>query len=205
MITPRKPTAGSIRQFLARQRELPFTYRAVGSTRTGPPEGHDVDHTRVKLGNGRAVFVAACQALREWKQFDLGWVIAGPTDTPIEAGQPIAVWARTFGLYWINACRIVYVQSEEGPTTRFGFAYGTLPSHVEAGEERFLVEWDRSTDEVFYDILAFSRPRHPLIRLAYPLMRRQQRRFARDSAAAMQAAVASEVVDRQGSARETAD
>ncbi|QDT56463.1 hypothetical protein Pan44_45170 [Caulifigura coniformis] len=189
MITPLKPTPALIHDFLARQRELPFTYQAVGSTRTSPPEGHDVDHTRVSLGKGEAAFEAGRLALQQWKQFDLDWVTAGPTDTPVEVGQPIAVWARKFGLYWVNACRIVYVQAEEGPLTRFGFAYGTLPGHVEAGEERFLVEWNRQTDEVFYDILAFSRPRHPLIRLAYPLMRRQQRRFARDSAAAMQAVV----------------
>ena len=74
--------------------------------------------------------------------------------------------------------------------SRFGFAYGTLPGHAESGEERFLVEWDRADDAVWYDILAFSRPRHPLARLGYPLTRRTQRRFARDSAAAIRQAVA---------------
>jgi uncharacterized protein (UPF0548 family) len=74
---------------------------------------------------------------------------------------------------------------EAGPVARFGFAYGTLPGHAESGEERFLVEWDRTGDAVRYDVLAFSRPRHPLARLGYPLTRRAQRRFARDSAAAM--------------------
>ena len=66
--------------------------------------------------------------------------------------------ARRLGLWWLNACRIVYVVDEEGPVTRFGFAYGTLPGHAGAGEERFLVEWDRASGEVWYDILAFSRP-----------------------------------------------
>jgi uncharacterized protein (UPF0548 family) len=28
----------------------------------------------------------------------------------------------------------------DGPVRRFGFAYGTLPDHVESGEERFTVE-----------------------------------------------------------------
>ncbi len=53
--------------------------------------------------------------------------------------------------------------------SRFGFAYGTLPGHVESGEERFLVEWDRGDDAVWYDILAFSRPNHVLTRLGYPV------------------------------------
>ena len=28
----------------------------------------------------------------------------------------------------------------------------TLPGHVESGEERFLTEWDRSDDAVWFDI-----------------------------------------------------
>lgn len=52
-----------------------------------------------------------------------------------------------------------------GSIARFGFAYGTLPGHVESGEERFQIEWHRSDDSVWYDILAFSRPNHPLARL----------------------------------------
>ena len=51
------------------------------------------------------------------------------------------------GLWWLNACRIVYVVDEAGPVTKFGFAYGTLPGHAGTGEERFLVEWDRASDE----------------------------------------------------------
>ena len=90
-----------------------------------------------------------------------------------------------------NACRIVYVVDEEGPVTRFGFANGTLPGHAEAGEERFLVEWDRASGEVGYDILAFSRPHSFLARLGYPYVRRVQRRFGRESAAAMMRAVGS--------------
>jgi uncharacterized protein (UPF0548 family) len=77
---------------------------------------------------------------------------------------------------------------ERGPPRRFGFAYGTLESHVERGEERFLVEMDE-TGQVWYELAAFSRPRHPLVRLAYPLARRYQAKFRRESAAAMQQSV----------------
>jgi uncharacterized protein (UPF0548 family) len=72
---------------------------------------------------------------------------------------------------------------------RFGFAYGTLAEHAESGEERFTVEWDRDEDTVWYDILAFSRPRNSLARLGYPLSRLLQKRFAKDSKAAMLEAV----------------
>jgi uncharacterized protein (UPF0548 family) len=92
-------------------------------------------------------------------------------------------------MWWLNASRIVYVIDEGGPLTRFGFAYGTLPEHAESGEERFLIEWERDSDEVWYSILAFSRPRHWLALAGYPLVRRLQRRFGRESAAAMVRAV----------------
>jgi uncharacterized protein (UPF0548 family) len=94
--------------------------------------------------------------------------------------------AGNFGLWWLNACRVVYVVEE---ADRFGFAYGTLPDHAGSGEERFLVEWDQATGLVWYDVLAFSRPRHVLARLGYPWTRRVQKRFGRDSAAAMVRAV----------------
>jgi len=60
---------------------------------------------------------------------------------------------------------------------RAGLGAWSLPDHVESGGERFSIEWDE-----------FSRPRHPLARLGYPLTRRLQQRFARDSMAAMRRA-----------------
>ncbi|MEZ6141666.1 MAG: DUF1990 family protein [Zavarzinella sp.] len=64
-----------------------------------------------------------------------------------------------------------------------------LPKLLECGEDRFLIEWDSDTDKVRYDILAFSRPNHILTRLGYPLVRRSQKRFGRDSAATLCRAV----------------
>lgn len=187
----RKPSPDAIRDFLTAQAGFDVTYATVGATATMPPSGYVVDHTRVRLGDGEQVFHAAQAALARWDHFRLGWVEATPTDTPLKAGEVVAVVARVLGVWWLNACRIVYVVDEAGPVCRFGFAYGTLPGHAESGEERFVVEWDRADDGVWYDILAFSRPNHLLARLGYPLTRRTQKRFARDSAAAMQKAVGS--------------
>jgi uncharacterized protein (UPF0548 family) len=185
----RKPSAEQLREFLAAQSKLDLTYPAVGATAAVPPAGYVVDHTRIKLGEGAGTFAAAKSALQRWEHFRLGWVEAWPPETPIQAGQAVAVIARLFGLWWLNACRIVYVVDEGGPVQRCGFAYGTLPEHAESGEERFTVEWHQPHDAVWYEILAFSRPHHVLARLGYPLARRLQRRFARDSAATMQTAV----------------
>ena len=56
-----------------------------------------------------------------------------------------------------------------------------------------MVEWDREENSVWYDILAFSRPNQFSARLGYPVVRRLQKRFGRDSAAAMLRAVSSVV------------
>jgi uncharacterized protein (UPF0548 family) len=190
MFMLRKPTPETIGAFLAAQVQLNFTYSAVGATAAVPPTGYNVDHTRIKLGEGTRIFTAGKAALERWKQFSLGWVEAWPPDTEIQAGQVVAVIARVFGLWWLNACRIVYIVSVDEPVRRFGFAYGTLPEHAESGEERFTVEWHVSDDTVWYDILTFSRPQQFLARLGYPFARRLQKRFARDSTAAMQRLVA---------------
>jgi uncharacterized protein (UPF0548 family) len=185
MLLLRKPSAETIRRFVMAQAKLDFSYPAVGATAAQLPTGFVVDHTRIELGAGEPVFQAARAALLRWRQFDLGWVEACAPETPIQSGAVVAIVACTLGLWWLNACRIVYVVDESRPIRRFGFAYGTLPDHAESGEERFLIEWDPGDDRIWYDILAFSRPNQFLTRLGYPIVRRTQRRFARDSAAAM--------------------
>lgn len=188
MLLIRKPTPEMIRAFLEQQRNLAFSYREVGRSASVPPAGYTTDHTRVMLGEGYETFTAACRALRHWQHFRLGWIDAWPADTPLQEGQVVAVLARCTCTWWLNACRIIYVIDDEH---RFGFAYGTLPDHVASGEERFLVEMDQA-GIVWYDILAFSRPRHILARLGYLFMRQVQRRFAADSASAMRTALRTE-------------
>jgi uncharacterized protein (UPF0548 family) len=190
MLSLRRPSIEMISEFLTAQSKLPFSYAAVGATASQPPAGYTVDHTRIKLGDGEEVFTKAKAALERWEQFRLGWVEAWSPETTIQSGEVVAVIARNLGLWWLNACRIVYVVAEDEPIQRYGFAYGTLPDHAETGEERFLVEWDRASGEVWYDILAFSRPHQLLTHLGYPYVRRVQKRFATESVAAMLKAVA---------------
>jgi uncharacterized protein (UPF0548 family) len=191
----RKPSADALRRVLAIESTLDVTYGAVGATfgKAPMPQGFVVDHTRVELGRGRTVFERAKRALTKWRQFDLGWLEAFPTDTPLRVGETVLVLARVGGMWWGNAARIVYAVDESTTAVaRFGFAYGTLPAHVERGEERFLIEWDRESDVVSYDILAFSRPRHYLVRLNSHRARTMQKRFAVESTTAMKRYIAEE-------------
>jgi len=175
------PAERDVENFIAEQRDLPFTYSEVGATNTTPPASYNVDHNRIRLGEGERTYQRAVEALKNWRQFDLGWVTIVPRGVEVKAGSTVAVKARAVGTWSLNACRVVYVIDE---SRRFGFAYGTLPDHVECGEERFLIEW-LPDDSVWYDILAFSRPQHPLVKLSSPLARRLQKRFARESLARM--------------------
>ena len=161
---------------------MAFSYPGVGLSRTGvAPPGFDDDFNSVVLGQGEAVWAAAKEAIRQWRMFPGGWACIHPAATPIRAGEMVAMTARVLGIWWLNSCRIVYVVDDE---RQFGFAYGTLPGHAERGEELFLVE--RADDgQVRYSIRAFSRPRHWLARLGYPLARAYQRKFVRDSKASM--------------------
>jgi uncharacterized protein (UPF0548 family) len=188
MFTLTEPSSDDVARFIASQRNLPFTYADVGATRFDPveaPRGFTLDHNRLLLGSGVELYERSVEALKQWRQFNLGWVTLVPGGVKLEKDAVVAVKARAVGTWSLSACRVVYIINEHGPVRRFGFAYGTLPDHVERGEERFLIELSPLDDTVWYDILAFSQPRHPLVRLGSPVARRLQKRFARDSLAVM--------------------
>lgn len=210
MIRFRKPTTEQLERYLAEQASRELNYPAVGMTRAGStPPGFRRDHHRVRLGSGELAFEAACEALRKWRHFELGWIDLYPPSAPLQTDQPVAVVAHVLGCHVLNACRIVYrfgaptIEVSDGGVSdgeasddeahdqvkRFGFAYGALPDHAEAGEERFTIEWRKDDDSVWYDLLADSRPNRWFSWLAYPLTRRLQKRFAGESLAAMKSAV----------------
>lgn len=176
-----EPSDEDVVNFISGQRNLEFTYSEVGATNTTPPAGYTVDHNRIQLGHGEATYKRSVESLKNWQQFELGWVTIVPRGVKVEVGETVAVKAHAFGTWSLSAARVVYVIDE---ARRFGFAYGTLPDHVECGEERFMIEW-LPDDSVWYDIFAFSRPRHPLVRLSSPMARLLQKRFARESLSTM--------------------
>jgi len=189
MFSVAEPKPERVGAFVSAQSALGHSYPDVGgSSSGGAPAGYDLDHNRVCIGRGEADLEAAAAAIRSWVMFPRPWTRIEPVDAPIAKGTVVAMIAHVYGLWWLNACRIVYVVDEVAPVRRFGFAYGTLPGHVESGEERFTVEL-LANGEVWYDLRAFSRPRYWLVRLFKPLARRLQRRFVLESQVAMRGAV----------------
>jgi len=182
-----RPGERRIRDVLASQEGVAFSYPEVGATRTKAPVGYQVHRERFELGSGLAAFERARQALRLWKMFEMGWLELCWPDAPVARGSTVAVLALHLGFWSLHVARIVYVIDEP---RKYGFAYGTLAEHAESGEEWFGVE-QRPDNSVWYEVLAFSREKHVLARIGSPLTRSLQRKFRRDSGAAMQRAVAS--------------
>jgi uncharacterized protein (UPF0548 family) len=158
-----RPSDADLEVALAEQSDAPLTYTEVGTTEGDLPAGFRHDHYRRSLGTGDAVWEAARTGLREWACHDgagLTRLLARPE---LRQGTTLVQVLPLGPAHVLAACRIVYVIDEPD---RFGFAYGTLPLHPEAGEEAFVVSRDAS-GEVTLDIVVFSRPRHPLARLGW--------------------------------------
>ena len=174
MVSLTIPPLAKTKAFLLAQTQLDTTYTPPNGTALSTKiDGYDNDYQRIMIGNGVHAFELAKQNIREWRMFPSHWTKILPELTPIRVGETVAMYARFGGIWWRNSCRIIYVIEE---STRFGFAYGTLPGHVECGEELFLVEMDAAGD-VWYTIKAFSKPRFWMARIGYPIMRLLQAKF----------------------------
>ncbi len=176
--------------------DVPFSHGDVGAT--ARPEAlvalahrYTFDHSRFPLGRGRAVFERARAALFTWRHFEIPWLELCGGESPVRPGQVVATLTHAFGLWFLSPCRVVDRIDPPSETNAVSFAYGTLPGHVACGEERFSVRIDPDTEQVVFEIFAFSRPAVALARVGRPFVRRLQRRFGADSAAALERAIAS--------------
>lgn len=139
------------------------TYQDIGATLVGArPEGFHHDHYESVLGHGSDAFERAVTGLRTWEAHRVPGVRVFPREQVIQAGVTVVVTLGTPLLALAAPCRIVRVIDGR---TRWGFAYGTLPGHPEEGEEAFVVSI--SPDEIVrFEIVAFSRPGDPFVRLS---------------------------------------
>ena len=147
MFLARRPSAGVIDGFLRESQDLPLSYGPVGIVGTGA-DGWTFDEETGVIGHGQPAFERARAALLTWTQFDLGWVETFPRDAQVGAGTVVAVLIRHLGFWSLNGARVVYEVGSRTESPRFGFAYGTLTNHAEAGEELFEVFIDPLTEDV---------------------------------------------------------
>ena len=178
MFLVRRPSDAKLSQVLAGVVDAPFTYDGVAATAHPDelPEGYHHVHAARVVGTGDQAFAAAVDGIRHWQLHRRQGYRVAPDDPPVEVGTVVALDVALVAIHVVATCRIAWVVDEPN---RFGFGYGTLPIHPESGEEAFVVERDAPHDPggaVRLAITAFSRPRHPLVRLAGPVARRQQAR-----------------------------
>ncbi|KAL3679825.1 hypothetical protein R1sor_022781 [Riccia sorocarpa] len=143
--------------------------------------------------------------LQNWRHLQLGWASVDPT-TPIKVGGKFGIVVHEVVAWLVNPLQIAYLSDgKEDHTTSlsmieprnemkavesrasraFAFGGGTLRGHLLAGEERFAVEWNEEDDSVWYEILSFSKPAHFLTVAGFPILRYQQKLFAKQSSEAM--------------------
>jgi uncharacterized protein (UPF0548 family) len=165
------PDAEHLSHFLARERTSPLTYTEVGASFNAElPAGYHHVRVHTELGSGDDVWSRARAAIRAWAAHRGAGITVMPTDAPIAEGTTVAVLMPTGPVKVLAACRIVRVVDD---ADRYGFAYGTLPSHPEEGEEQFVVS-RRDGGAVRFDVVAFSRPHDLLTKLGGPVPRRLQ-------------------------------
>jgi len=170
MLRPGRPSREELESALAAQATTAPTYPEVGATRHAElPAGYRHDRYRRRLGSGPAAWDAARDGLRAWACHTGAGLARVPERPELREGETLVQVLPVGPAYVLGACRIVYMVDEPD---RFGFAYGTLPLHPEQGEEAFVVRRDAApTDDVWLAIVVFSRPRHPLARLGWPVGR----------------------------------
>ncbi|WP_433613632.1 DUF1990 family protein [Dactylosporangium sp. CA-139114] len=158
---------------------MDVTYAEVGATREGPlPAGYLHVTRRVRLTAG---FAEAAEALAHWRP-QRGAGLRVRTDAE-RAGLGVE-FASGIGAgplrLWVP-CKIVWIEDR---ADRFGFGFGTLPGHVETGEEAFLLSTD-AEGAVWFEVRAFSRPAKWWTKLGAPVARLVQARVTDRYVAAM--------------------
>jgi uncharacterized protein (UPF0548 family) len=172
---------------VARWRDAPLTYDAVGCTVEGTaggraPQGFDRLAERFVLR--RRDLDGAAADLLSWRAQSGAGLGVRASEVPLVVGTVVLLRIGLGPLGVTAPCRVVHVVDEPG---RRGFAYGTLPGHPESGEELFVLE-RRGDGALELAVTAFSRPASLATRLGGPVARRAQRWMAGRYAAGLDAA-----------------
>src|SRR5829696_8351274 len=92
----RQPTTNQVTAFLATQDGATWSYAEVGASRHNAerPRGYDLDHNRVRIGEGEPDYAVACAAIRQWRMFPAPWTRIAPRDAALQIGETVAMQAH---------------------------------------------------------------------------------------------------------------
>ncbi|KAG6412481.1 hypothetical protein SASPL_125160 [Salvia splendens] len=156
-----------------------------------------INHARVLVGSGLETFEKGKSALQNWRHFNLNWAFVDPK-TPIQSGVKFCVCTKVVFPWLLMPLKVVYVDDsskERNAVASYSYGSGTLQGHLLAGEECFSITMDEQND-VWYEILSFSKPANPLAFIGYPYVLLKQKHFARESALAMQKHLSAKLDDK---------
>uniref|UniRef100_A0A6P6GFE3 UPF0548 protein At2g17695-like isoform X1 n=1 Tax=Ziziphus jujuba TaxID=326968 RepID=A0A6P6GFE3_ZIZJJ len=144
-------------------------------------EGFALNHARVLVGSGIEAYEKGKNALQAWRHFGLNWAFVDPK-TPVQNGAKFCVCVKEFLPWVMMPLKVVYVDEKSTKQSKASFCFGsgTLQGHLLAGEERFSIELDEN-DQVWYEILSFSKPAHVLSFIGYPYVMLRQKYFSHQS------------------------
>ncbi|KAM2064961.1 hypothetical protein EV1_027776 [Malus domestica] len=145
-------------------------------------DGFLLNHSRNLVGSGLDAYEKGKTALQDWRHFGLNWAFVDPK-TPVQNGVKFCVCVKEFLPWVMMPLQVVYVNENKRSKqamASFRFGGGTLQGHLLAGEERFSIELDEN-NQVWYEILSFSKPAHPLSFIGYPYVMLRQKYFAHQS------------------------
>ncbi|KAL9256927.1 RNA-binding protein CP29B, chloroplastic-like protein [Drosera capensis] len=152
--------------------------------------GFALNHARVVVGSGMETFEKGKAALQTWS-------LTGLLLTPIKTGVKFCVCVNEFLPWLMMPLQIAYVDEDKSAKkASFSYGNGTLQGHLlvsphpltiydhQAGEERFSLELEEN-DQVWYEILSFSKPAHLLSFIGYPYILHRQKCFTKESTKAV--------------------
>jgi len=160
-------------QLLEEQKTSMLRAAPLSFTRHERPEGDALaGYSRVNrsVTLRRRDFDAAVRDLFEWRMHSRAGLRVQTSDIPLR--QDTVVLMR-WGLGPLSVkipCRVLDIMDD---SRHRGFAYGTLPGHPEAGEERFVLE-QREDGRILFTITAYSRPASILAKFGGPISRAAQ-------------------------------
>lgn len=152
--------------------EVGLTYPEVGATQGELPPGYGHLRRRATVGRGSTDFAEAATLLMTWDMHRRSGFTVESSSPRVVVGDVVRLGLRLGPARVLAPGRVVSVIDEP---RRQGFAYGTLPSHPERGEESFLLSL-LDDESVEFVIVAFSRPALWWSRAGAPVTRWVQRR-----------------------------
>uniref|UniRef100_A0A6N2LXQ7 DUF1990 domain-containing protein n=2 Tax=Salix viminalis TaxID=40686 RepID=A0A6N2LXQ7_SALVM len=148
------------------------TSKHVSSLNELSKDGFLINHARVLVGSGAETYEKGKLALENWRS------------TPIRSGVKFCVCVKEFLPWVMMPLQIVYVNESRSSKKDMASFCRYPSSHLLAGEERFSIEIDEK-NQVWYEVLSFSKPAHFLSFIGYPYVQLRQKFFAHQSSNAV--------------------